>query len=103
MNLFGRKHTEPITVSFNVRVFIDNRMVRVDLNAEGRQGERFRDFLKRLGKEGALDPLIVRFILGGAKSVTVLRNGKRLSMPAAGKEVLTDGDEVSVLTPVAGG
>ena len=103
MNFFARKQAEPISISFNVRAFIDSRMVRIDLDAQGREGERFKDFVKRLGREGLIDSSVSRFILGRSNSVTVLRNGKRLAMPAAGKEVLTDGDQISVLTPVAGG
>lgn len=35
--------------------------------------------------------------------VIVLRNGKRVELPDAGKTPVTDGDEIAVFPPVAGG
>jgi sulfur-carrier protein len=35
--------------------------------------------------------------------VILMRNGKRVETPEAGKIVVTDGDEIAVFPPVAGG
>ena len=35
--------------------------------------------------------------------VIVMRNGKRVEIPDAGKTVIADGDEIAVFPPVAGG
>lgn len=103
MRLFRRKQATPIRVSVTVRAFLEGRMVRASLDAEATEGERLKDLLKRLAREGAVESSVVRQILQGAAGVTVLHNGERLSMPEAAGAPLAAGDQLSVLTPMAGG
>ena len=103
MSLFGRQRSEPIKVKLHVRAFIDGRMLRVAADADAQKGDRLKDLLKRLRRAGTLDSSVVRQVLRGNPAVMVLRNGERLTMPGAANEILADGDEVSVLTPMAGG
>ena len=103
MRLFRRRRTDPIRVSVNVRAFIDGNMVRVSTVAQAHEGDQLRDLLKQLAREGAVDASVVRYILNGPRGVTVLQNGNRLDMPEAAKAPLADGDELSILTPMAGG
>ena len=102
--LFSRKkQTKNIRVSLNLRVFIGQRMVRASVEAKAHEGDRIKDFLKRLRREGTLEPSVVRFILRRSSSVTLLQNGSRLDMPKGASSALADGDTLSILTPVAGG
>jgi molybdopterin converting factor small subunit len=103
MSLFGGKSARTIQVSLNLRVFIGERMVRASVDAQAREGDRIKDFLKRLGREGSLEPPVVRFILKRTSPVTLLHNGNRLDMPRGASSRLADGDTLSILTPVAGG
>jgi molybdopterin converting factor small subunit len=100
---FGKKQTKAIQVSLNLRAFVGGRMVRASIEAQAREGDRIKDFLKRLRREGTLEPSVVRFILKRSSAVTLLQNGSRLDMPKGASSPLTDGDTLSILTPVAGG
>jgi molybdopterin converting factor small subunit len=103
MTFFGRKQRTAIQVSVNLRVFVGGRMVRASVDAQAREGDRIKHFLKRLRREGTLEPSVVRFILGRKSPVTLLQNGNRLDMPKGASSPLADGDTLSILTPVAGG
>jgi molybdopterin converting factor small subunit len=103
MWLFGRKRADPIRVTLNVRAFLDGQMVRLRLDAQASEGDRLRDLLKQLSREGTVDASVARFVLKGTRGVTVLHNGQRLPMPEGANAPLADGDELSVLTPMAGG
>lgn len=103
MRLFSRKRAEPIRVTLNVRAFLGGNMVRLHLDAQATEGARLSDLLKRLGREGVVDASVVRTVLKGSRGVTVLQNGQRLPMPEGASAYLGDGDELSVLTPIAGG
>jgi sulfur carrier protein ThiS len=103
MRLFGRRRTEPIKVKLHVRAFMDGQMLRVAADVDAHRGDRLKDLLRQLRRSGTVDSSIVRQILRGNPGVMVLRNGEHLTMPGAANEILADGDEVSVLTPIAGG
>jgi len=103
MLFFDKKQTKRIQVSLNLRVFVGQRMVRASVDAKAHEGDRIKDFLKRLRREGALEPSVVRFILKRSNAVTLLQNGNRLDMPKGASSPLADGDTLSILTPVAGG
>ena len=103
MRWFSKKQTAPIQVSLDVRAFIEGGMVRVSIDVQAREGDTLKGLLKRLRREGAIDPSLVRYILRGNPAVTLLRNGSRLQMPQAAGTHLADGDALAVLTPVAGG
>ena len=103
MRLFGRKQKAPVRISLNVRAVLDGHMVRVSLDAQASEGDTLKDLLKRLRGEGTVDASVVRGILKRGAGVTLLRNGQRLAMPKAASTRLSDGDSLSILTPVAGG
>jgi molybdopterin converting factor small subunit len=103
MKLLSSRRTEPIRVKLHVRAFIDGRMLRVATEVDAQEGDRLKDLLKQLRRNGTVDSSVVRQALRGNPAVMVLRNGERLTMPGAVDEVLADGDEVSLLTPMAGG
>jgi len=103
MIFFGRKRPRTLRVSLNLRAFVGGQMVRASLEAQAHEGDRIKDFLKRLRREGTLEPSVVRFILKRNSAVTLLQNGNRLDMPKGASSPLADGDTLSILTPVAGG
>ena len=103
MSFFGRKRPKTLRVSLNLRAFVGGQMVRASLEAQAHEGDRIKDFLKRLRREGTLEPSVVRFILKRNSAVTLLQNGNRLDMPKGASAPLADGDTLSILTPVAGG
>ena len=103
MLFFGKKQMKAIQVSLNLRIFVGERMVRASVDAQAQEGDRIKDFLKRLRREGTLEPSVVHFILKRNSTVTLLQNGNRLDMPKGAGSPLADGDTLSILTPVAGG
>ena len=103
MIFFGKKQGKKIQVSLNLRAFVGGRLVRASVDAQAHEGERIKDFLKRLRREGTIERSVVRFILQRNSAVTLLHNGSRLDMPKGAGSPLADGDTLSILTPVAGG
>ena len=103
MLFFGKKQTKAIRVGLNLRAVVGGQMVRVSLDAQAHEGDRIKDLLKHLRREGTLEPAVVRFILKSKSAVTLLQNGNRLDMPKGASSPLADGDTLSILTPVAGG
>ena len=103
MPFFGKKQTQTIHVSLNLRAFVGGRMVRASVDAKAYEGDRIKDLLKRLRREETLEPSVVRFILKRNSTVTLLQNGNRLDMPKGASAPLANGDTISILTPVAGG
>jgi len=103
MRLFARKRTQPIRVTLNVRAFVDGHMARASLDARAREGDRLKDLLKQLRHDGAVETSVVRYILRGGPGVTVLKNGQLLPMPEAANTRLANGDELSIITTMAGG
>lgn len=103
MLLFARKQTKAIRVSLNLRALIGGRIVHASVDAQVHEGDRIKDLLKSLRREGALEPSVVRFILKRSSAITLLQNGNRLDMPKGASAPLADGDTLSILTPVAGG
>lgn len=103
MRWLSKRRGRAIRVNVTVRSFIEGRMIRVSKMTEARDGDRLKDLLKQLRREGALEASVVRYILGGPPGVTVLQNGARRDMPEAREARLADGDELSILTPMAGG
>ena len=100
---FRRRRATPIRVNVNVRAFVDGKMARLSQDATTSEGARLKDLLRQLGREGALETSVVRYVLKGHSGVTVLQNGQRLSMPRAASARLADGDKLSILTTMAGG
>jgi len=103
MGLFSRRRGAVIQVSLNVRAFVEGRLVRLSLNAQAEEGDRLKDLLKRLSSAGEVEPSLARYILKGNPGITVLHNGRRLPMSEAASALLANGDELSILTPMAGG
>jgi len=103
MRLFGSRHANPIRVTLNVRAFVDGQMARLSLEANASEGDRLKDLLKQLGREGVIESSLIRYILKGNPGVTVLQNGHRLSMPKGARARLAEGDQLSILTAMAGG
>ena len=78
------------------------------VNAEGeiemKDGATVKKFLKQAdGKMGFKKPKYFRLSLKQGIAPTMLLNGDRLDMREGLKTILTEGDEVTVLLPMAGG
>jgi len=99
----GKKHAKELQVSINLRVLVGGEMVRASFDARAREGDRIKDLMKQLRREGRIEPSVVRFVLKRNSAVTLLQNGSRLDMPKGASSPLSDGDTLSILTPVAGG
>jgi molybdopterin converting factor small subunit len=99
----GKKQVKALQVSINLQVLVGGRMVRASIDARVREGDRIQDLMKHLRREGRIEPSVVRLILKGNSAVTLLQNGRRLDMPKGASSPLSDGDTLSILTPVAGG
>ncbi len=76
--------------------------INKSFEAPFRAGDTPQKILARLDKQKALGR---RFFNGALRSgrATFLLNGDRLEIPDSLNEPLTDGDEISVLSAIAGG
>jgi molybdopterin converting factor small subunit len=69
---------------------------------EFKAGDTSRKLLKRLDKEKALGRKFFASTLKSSRA-TFLLNGDRIEIPEMLDDPLTDGDEISVLSAIAGG
>jgi len=92
-----------INVHIKVAGFVDRKMVTADFEIEAPEGVKLKKLLSLADKSGELPGKVIKKILGMPRPPTVLLNGDSLDLPAGLKLVVADGDEVSVMTPMAGG
>jgi molybdopterin converting factor small subunit len=69
---------------------------------EYREGDTPKKIFARLDKRKALGRRFFHSVVKGNRG-TFLLNGNRFDMPAALKDPLKDGDEISILSAIAGG
>ena len=89
-------------VKCRVVVLHQGKMVREELEEEIDGKETIKKFFKRVGKNNTFEKGFIKFILN-SRGTALLLNGKRLSPKKDLNIQLKDGDELSLLSPLAGG
>jgi molybdopterin synthase sulfur carrier subunit len=103
----GWKHqnTEEEEMTVKVRFFARFReLLGTDIIVEPKSGTVLRDLVRDIAqkKKEGYDAIFDEH--GNFREfVIVMRNGKRVETADAGTTIITDGDEIAVFPPVAGG
>jgi hypothetical protein len=94
-----------MAVSFYASVVVDGEVAHASFEFAPEGLATVRDVFDRADREGTLGDRFFARLLGWRRrgAVTVLHNGRRLKLPKDLKSPVTDGDDVSALTPVVGG
>jgi len=94
-----------VGVTLHVTVVLDGSVRHGSLEVDLADVETVRDLLDRADGERLVGEGTLRRYTGWRlrRMVTLLHNGVRLELPRGLRRTLEDGDEVNLLTPLAGG
>ena len=100
-----RKSKKPSgRVKVTVMAFLDGKATNKQFEWEIAEGMTLNDLFKELDRKGPFDRGYFKRIFSLSRPPTLLHNGNRIHDISELKEIkLSDGDEVSVLMPIAGG
>lgn len=101
--MFNRKQKKLMTVHLKVAGFVDRKMVTAEFDFEAPEGTTLKKALALAGKSGQLKGGVMRKILAMPRPPTILVNGAGVEMPGDLGRVVEAGDEIAVMTPMAGG
>lgn len=105
MFLFGKKKNAgpPVRVHLKVAGFVGGKMNSAEFDLEAPAGATVKQCLKLADKSPALKGKPVAAMLAMPKAPTVMVNGEGIVVPDDLGRVIEDGDELSIMTPFAGG
>lgn len=90
-------------VNVRIAVLYKGKLITRVVEGDVVEGGTIQKLFKGLEKSKAVEKKLFRTLFRSDRPPTVLRNGTRLRVPAGLDTILADGDEISVLTPFAGG
>jgi len=82
---------------------IEGNPVNAEADIELKDGATLKKFFKQVDKKMGFKQKYFKKSLKQPVTPTILINGDRAQMPGDMKRKLSDGDEISVVLPVAGG
>lgn len=92
-----------IKVRVKLAGFVDRKMLTADFELMAPEGVPLKKLLSLADKSGAYPGKAMKKVLGLPRPPTILVNGESIDLPEDLKMTIKDGDEVAVMTPVAGG
>jgi len=92
-----------IKVRVKLAGFVDRKMLTADFELMAPEGVSLKKLLSLADKSGAYPGKTMKKVLGLPRPPTILVNGASIDLPEDLKMTIKDGDEVAVMTPVAGG
>jgi molybdopterin converting factor small subunit len=101
--MFGSAKKPRIRVHVKVAGFVDGKLLTAEFDQEAPEGATIKDLLKLVDKSGRVKAGVMKKILALPRPPTVLVNGSGLDLPDELGRALSPGDEVAVMTPLAGG
>ncbi len=104
LGLFRKKTkcSGPVKVEVTVGVFIEGKNVTEVLQMSLSEGASLRDLFVCIDELGKFPAGLFRGLMKDA-SVTLLKNGVRLSIPDDLSQEIKQGDNVTIISSVAGG
>jgi len=101
--MFGGGKKQKIKVHVKVAGFVDRKMTTAEFDLEAPEGTTIKKLFNLIDKSGQVKGRVMKKIMAMPKPPTVLVNGSGIDLPdELGREVV-EGDEVAVMTPMAGG
>ena len=101
--MFGARKKPQIRVHIKVAGFIDRKMTTAEFDLDVPDGTTIKKLFGLIDKSGQVRGKVMKKIMALPKPPTVLVNGSGIDVPGElGLEVV-EGDEVAVMTPMAGG
>jgi molybdopterin converting factor small subunit len=94
---------EEIKVHVKLAGFIDRKMVTAEFDLEVPAGTTVKGLFARADKSGQVPGKVMSKLLRMPRPPTVLLNGRSLDLPEELSRELVAGDDVAVMTPMAGG
>lgn len=94
-----------MTVRLYASVVVDGKVEHVGFTLDADAATSVKDLFDHADAKTQLGPRLFQRLLDRAETsaVTVLHNGRRLCLPEDLGNAVKDGDEVTLLTPLAGG
>ena len=83
--------------------FIERKMITTEFDLQIPEGANLKKLFKLVDKSGKVKGKVMKRILSMPRPPTVLVNGEPVDVPEELGRVLRPGDEISIMTPVAGG
>ena len=90
-------------VSVKLMVMLGTKMVNESFEEEVREGATLDQLFRQVDGSKRFQKKYFQEVLSATRPPVVLVNGSRVEAPEELSEVLKDGDEVSVVSPIAGG
>ena len=90
-------------VSVKIMVMLGTKMVNESFEEEVAEGSSLNHLFAQVDKSKRFKRKYFKEILAAPRPPVVLVNGNRIEAPEELGETLKDGDEVAVLSPIAGG
>lgn len=92
-----------ISVHVKVAGFIDNKMVATEFDLEVPEKTTIKKLFTLVDKSGKIHRKAMKKIMAMHRPPTVLVNGLGIDVPDDFKTTLNPGDEIAIMTPLAGG
>ena len=92
-----------MSIELNLSLVIDGKPEHKSLVKEYVSGETVAAFFERMDRERLQGRKFFKRLFASKKFLTLLHNGKRLDIPDGLNPTLSDGDQISLLVPMAGG
>lgn len=83
--------------------FVDNAMVTEEFELSVPEGSTVKKVMSLADKSGKMKRPVIKKIMRMPRPPTVLLNGTGLDIPGGLSSKVNEGDELAVMTPVAGG
>lgn len=90
-------------VKVSIVAFLGVKAVNKVLDVEISDGSTILDLFNKIEKDGEVEKGFFKTMLSQRRPVTVLINGERIDISKDKKRKLSNGDEISVVSPIAGG
>lgn len=90
-------------IKVSIVAFIGIKPLNKVLEVELPNGSTLLDMFEKIEKEGEVEKGFFKALLSQRRPVTVLINGDRIDLSNDKKRVLSDSDEISIVSPIAGG
>ena len=92
-----------ISVHVKIAGFVDRKMIATEFDLQAPEGTTIKKLIKLVDKSGKVKGKPLKKIMAMPRPPTVMVNGEGIDVPDELGRTIAEGDEVAVMTPLAGG